>query len=46
MTTSLRDVSSAEMVRKLAEMNCFEQECSIYGYSWKNKNGKDRKSVV
>ena len=40
MTTSLRDVSSAEMVRKLAEMNCFEQECSIYGYSWKNKNGK------
>lgn len=40
MTTSLRDVSSAEMVRKLAEMNCFEQECTVYGYSWQRKNGK------
>lgn len=40
MTTSLRDVSSAQMVQKLAEMNCFEQECTVYGYSWKRKNGK------
>ena len=40
MTTSLRDVSSAEMVRKLAEMNCFEQECTMYGYAWKRNNGK------
>ena len=28
------------MVRKLAEMNCFEQECTVYGYSWQRKNGK------
>ena len=40
MTTSLRDVSSAQMVSALAEMNCFEQECVIYGYSWKRENGK------
>ena len=40
MTTSLRDVSSAQMVQKLAEMNCFEQECTMYGYAWKRKNGK------
>ncbi|MBQ1188598.1 MAG: hypothetical protein IIX62_05910 [Peptococcaceae bacterium] len=40
MTTSLRDVSSAQMVNKLAEMNCFEQECSVYGYAWKRENGK------
>ncbi len=40
MTTSLRDVSSAQMVNALAEMNCFEQECVIYGYSWKRENGK------
>lgn len=40
MTTSLKDVSSAEMVRKLAEMNCFEQECTVYGYAWRRENGK------
>lgn len=40
MTTSLRDVSSAQMVNKLAEMNCFEQDCTVYGYSWKRENGK------
>ena len=39
MTTSLKDVSSAEMIRKLAEMNCFEQECTMYGYAWKLDNG-------
>ena len=39
MTTSLKDVSSVEMIRKLAEMNCFEQECTMYGYAWKLDNG-------
>ncbi|MED9781307.1 MAG: hypothetical protein UGE23_07925 [Peptococcaceae bacterium] len=34
MTTSLKDVSSAQMVHALAEMNCFEQECTVYGYGW------------
>jgi hypothetical protein len=40
MTTSLRDVSSAQMVNALAEMNCFEQECTVYGYSWKREHEK------
>lgn len=40
MTGSLKDVSSAEMVRSLAEMNCFEQDCTVYGYSWKSETGK------
>ena len=40
MTTSLRDVSSAQLVNKQAEMNCFEQDCTVYGYSWKRENGK------
>ena len=40
MTTSLRDVASAEMVRTLAEMNCFEQDCVVYGYSWKKPDGQ------
>ena len=40
MTTSLRDVASAEMVRTLAEMNCFEQDCTVYGYSWKSRTGR------
>ena len=39
MTTSLRDVASAEIVRKLAEMNCFEQDCVVYGYCWKKADG-------
>lgn len=45
MTTSLRDVSSAEMVRTLAEMNCFEQECVVYGYSWKKPDGQTMYSM-
>lgn len=45
MTTSLRDVSSAEMVRTLAEMNCFEQECVVYGYSWKKPDGQKMYSM-
>ncbi len=40
MTTSLRDVTSAQMVHALAEMNCFEQDCVIYGYAWQRENGK------
>ena len=45
MTTSLRDVASAEMVRTLAEMNCFEQECVVYGYSWKHPDGQKMYSM-
>lgn len=45
MTGSLKDVSSAEMVRNLAEMNCFEQECTVYGYAWKSENGKKMYSM-
>ena len=45
MTTSLRDVSSAQMVNKLAEMNCFEQDCTVYGYSWKRENEIGRAHV-
>ena len=45
MTTSLRDVASAEMVRTLAEMNCFEQDCVVYGYSWKHPDGQKMYSM-
>ena len=45
MTTSLRDVASAEMVRTLAEMNCFEQDCVVYGYSWKKPDGQKMYSM-
>jgi hypothetical protein len=40
MTTSLKDVSSAEMIRTLAELGCFEQECNVYGYAWQMPDGK------
>ena len=40
MTTSLKDVSSAQMVYTLNEMNCFETECTVYGYVWKDRNGR------
>lgn len=42
MTTSLKDVSSAQMIHALAEMNCFEHECTIYGYAWKDTDGRIR----
>lgn len=42
MTTSLKDVSSAQMVHALAEMNCFEQECTVYGYAWCDNSRKVR----
>lgn len=40
MTSSLKDVSSADMVRNMAEMGCFEQAYIVYGYSWREKTGK------
>lgn len=40
MTTSLKDVSSAQMIHTLNEMNCFETECTVYGYVWKDRNGR------
>lgn len=40
MTSSLKDVSSADMVRNMAEMGCFEEAYTVYGYSWRDKNGK------
>lgn len=40
MTTSLKDVSSAQMIHALVDMNCFEQECVIYGYIWKDKTDR------
>lgn len=39
MTTSLKDVSSAHMIRSMVEMNCFAQECSVFGYMWKDRAG-------
>ncbi|MEE0434584.1 MAG: hypothetical protein UDB11_04160 [Peptococcaceae bacterium] len=42
MTTSLKDVSSAQMIRALADMNCFEQECTIYGFVWMDHDGVRR----
>ena len=39
MTTSLKDVSSAQMIHSLVEMNCFAQECNVYGYMWKDSAG-------
>lgn len=39
MTTSLKDVSSAQMIHTLMEMNCFAQECSVYGYMWRDRTG-------
>lgn len=40
MTTSLKDVSSAQMIHALVDMNCFEQECEIYGYIWRDKTDR------
>lgn len=40
MTTSLKDVSSAQMIHSLVEMNCFAQECNVYGYMWKDSAGR------
>lgn len=40
MTTSLRDVTSAQMVHALAELGCFEQDCIVYGYAWRTEDGK------
>ncbi len=37
MTTSLKDVSSAQMIHALVDMNCFEQEYVIYGYIWRDR---------
>ena len=45
MTTSLRDVASAEMVRTLAGMNCFELDCVVYGYGWKKPDGQKMYSM-
>lgn len=34
MTTSLKDVSSAQMIRSLAELGCFEHENSAFGCAY------------
>lgn len=40
MTTSLKDVDTAIMIRELAELGCFAQDVGIFGYAWVNKSGK------
>lgn len=40
MTGSLKDVSSAEMIRAMNEMQCFAQEYILYGYIWQGRDGK------
>ena len=40
MTSSLKDVKSADMVRTLAEMNYYKKDCTVFGYSWVNHEGK------
>lgn len=40
MTTSLKDVSSAIMVGKLADMNAFAKEYNAWGYAWQDAAGK------
>ena len=40
MTTSLKDVSAAQMVNALSEMGCFERDCTIYGYAFERSDGK------
>ena len=39
MTTSLKDVSSAQMIKSLAELGCFEYEDTAYGCAYR-KDGK------
>ena len=34
MTTSLKDVSSAQMIRSLSELGCFEHENSAFGCAY------------
>lgn len=45
MTTSLKDVSSAQMINSLVEMNCFTQECTVFGYMWRNLDGHIKYTV-
>ena len=40
MTTSLKDVSSAIMIGKLADMNAFAKEYNAWGYAWQDNAGK------
>lgn len=40
MTTSLKDVDSAVMVGKLADMNAFPKEHNAWGYAFMAKDGK------
>ena len=39
MTTSLKDVSSAQMIKSMAELGCFEYEDTAYGCAYR-KDGK------
>lgn len=39
MTTSLKDVSSAQMIKSMAELGCFEYEDTAYGCAFR-KDGK------
>lgn len=39
MTTSLKDVDTAIMIRELAELGCFAQDIAIFGYAWLNNSG-------
>lgn len=45
MTTSLKDVSSAQMINSLLEMNCFTQECTVFGYMWQDAVGHIKYTV-
>lgn len=40
MTTSLKDVSTAIMIGKLADMNAFAKEYDAWGYAWLGKDGR------
>lgn len=40
MTSSLKDVRAADMVRNLAEMNYYKKDCTVYGYAYLNDEGK------
>ena len=42
MTTSLKDVDSAVMVGKLADMNAFPKEHNAWGYAFMAKDGKKK----
>ena len=45
MTTSLKDVSTAIMIGKLADMNAFEKEYDAWGYGWCSEEGRVRYSL-